>query len=1183
MIRDGCDLVPPAFVKPAVNLACGLLKAVKKTRTNYEDMQDLSGIASEFVLSIAIFCREHHIQLTKGLDSALSNFTSVLRGIVEKCILLADTSLVSRFLQQGRDSDTLIKLRAELQQAIKEFQLKTQILQHSDLHSISKIINAKLDGDVIKSLPKNPFFEGTRDDFIPEIQDDVLKQIATWIEDSSSPFLWLCGGAGFGKSSISHQLVYHLIDTGRLAAQMFFTRGSSMQRNLVTVIQTLAHEIASLHPKSVPDIANATRQGGSSHQELSAYIKRYLLAPVQALKLPRSIVIVLDGLDECENHTVLLKALSELSDFSGVKIFMTGRPKPSIENEIGVLDAEKVALTRLSQSKTEKYFSVRFNNMSWPHNQYPSPDEISQIAALAGGLLIWAATSCNFIENDMQDDEPYQLLQNIISAGKAREIASEDQLATLYRTTLAHLFGKHIHSFRSVFQAMLVVQVPMTVEVFAKAFDLAVRPTRAIHLALFALQIYESPDKEVILPAAHRFHASFLEYITNKLLHTHSTQFYINPSDAHSVIAQKCLSQIPDIDLCFREGQTRTFRNLEKHVQYVTGYWPFHVNRSVVARNLPPHEAHDALSHLARDGMPVWKPFYLIVSNHLSVALEGPDASNNIDKAVSFHTHSVKLFTAMGTCQTSDALSDFGLALWKHYEQTGLYKDLDESISMFSSFLDAHATASLQRAKALYRLGIALRARFNTPYSSKVDLDSTIAAFTEALELFSTPGIQNDVQSDSQHGTRHIQTMSALASTLRIRFEETGVAQDLDDAISMQTRAVDMMSQTADTLGHAIAKNGLATCLLNRFEETNNAHDLDRAITLLYSILQGRPAGHPYRPSTLNNLAFSLQRRYEHSGRIEDLDQAITMNYEVLESRPSPHQFRAQTLANIAQCLRYRFEVAGSFDALDEAISKDSEAVTLRPSSHPYCMASLNFLGHGFYQRFLHTGNFDDLTQAVANFQQAVTLCPKFHRDRYHFLNDLGNSLRSRFQAKGDKTDLADALQLQRQSYEECPPGNRLSAILHDLAATLLIHYEQTHLQETLSEAVGLLQEALKLRPDSNPRRSESLADLAKALHCRYKKSHERDDLNESLSLYNEALGLQSTTHVSRPITIEGLAGVLYSRFELDNSVDDLDKCISMYEELFTMNSSTIIGGRDAIVNGLTFVLVARTSNLIPQ
>lgn len=57
----------------------------------------------------------------------------------------------------------------------------------------------------------------------------------------------------------------------------------------------------------------------------------------------------------------------------------------------------------------------------------------------------------------MQEDESYQLLRNILSASKVRDIASEDQLASLYYTTLTHLFGpKHIQSFYLVFQAMLV-------------------------------------------------------------------------------------------------------------------------------------------------------------------------------------------------------------------------------------------------------------------------------------------------------------------------------------------------------------------------------------------------------------------------------------------------------------------------------------------------------------------------------------------------------------------------------------------------------------------------------------------------------------------------------------------------------------------------------------------------------
>ncbi|KAF8162133.1 hypothetical protein BJ912DRAFT_935577 [Pholiota molesta] len=603
MVRDGCALVPPAFFKPAVNLAYGLLKAVKKTRTNYEDMRDLSTIVSEFVLSVAIFCSEHHIQLTKGLEQALSNFTSVLREIVEKCMSLANTSLMSRFLQQGRDSDTLTKLRAELQQAIKEFQVKTQILQHSDFHSFSRVINDKLDGDVIKGLPENPFFEGSRDDFIPEIQDDILRQIAAWIEGSSSPIFWLCGGAGFGKSSISHQLVYHLIDTGRLAAQMFFTRGSVMQRNLVTVIQTLAHELASMHPKTVPDIASATRLGGSSHEVLSAYLKRYILAPIQALKLPRSMVIVLDALDECDNYQLLLKALAEIADFSGIKIFITSRPEVSIENAIDTSLVEKVVLKRVSQAKMEDYFSVRFAKMSWPGRQ-PTPGDISEMAKLADGLLIWAATSCNFIENDMQDDESYQLLQNILSAGKARDIASDDQLASLYHTTLMHLFWpKHAHIFYLVFQAMLVVQVPMTVEVFAKTFDLGIRQTRAVHSALFSLQIYETLDKDVILPATQRFHSSFLDYITNDNFALHQSILYRPKSRSRHYCAEMLVSY-PRYRFLLSEWTSAVVRQFRARCQICDRLLAISLDSECPYPRPSPHQANEALNRLAHDGMP---------------------------------------------------------------------------------------------------------------------------------------------------------------------------------------------------------------------------------------------------------------------------------------------------------------------------------------------------------------------------------------------------------------------------------------------------------------------------------------------------------------------------------------------------------------------------------------------------
>lgn len=212
----------------------------------------------------------------------------------------------------------------------------------------------------------------------------------------------------------------------------------------------------------------------------------------------------------------------------------------------------------------------------------------------------------------------------------------------------------------------------MTVEVFAKIFDLGIRQTRAVHSALFALQIYETLDKETILPAPQRFHSSFLEYITNDQLRTLSNQFHIDPSLAHTAIAQRCLSRIPDIASCFQNGQSPSWRNLEKHVQYATGYWPFHLTQSVLIQGIPPHQANDALNRLAHEGMPIWTPFHLIVSQSISEALEGPGSRNAIDKAITFYNHSHQLFNATGIVQTG-AFSDFGFALWKRYEQSGFW------------------------------------------------------------------------------------------------------------------------------------------------------------------------------------------------------------------------------------------------------------------------------------------------------------------------------------------------------------------------------------------------------------------------------------------------------------------------------------------------------------------------------
>ncbi|KJA17313.1 hypothetical protein HYPSUDRAFT_206258 [Hypholoma sublateritium FD-334 SS-4] len=489
--KDACSLAPPGFVKTSVGLACTLMKAVKQTRSNYEDMQELSATCTEFVLSLIVLVTENNIGLSETLENALKDFTSTLKDIVIICLNLSEKSLATRFLQQGNNSDDILRLKGNLQTAIQKFQMKAQILQSADFHRFSKIVIDKIDGDIIRSLPDNEFFEGSQDDFFPGIHDDVLTQIGTWIENPSFPVLWLCGSAGMGKSSIAHQVVYHLIDARRLGAQMFFTRGSDMQRNLVTVIHTLARELASMHPKTVPEIANSIRLGSSKHQELSVYLKQHIVVPIQSLSLSHPLVIILDALDECKNSNLLLKAIAEISDLSGIKILVTSRPEPHISNTISTIGGvQKINLQRLSNIKLELYISSRFSKINW-QDQQPSENDLSKMAKMSDGLIIYAATACNFLGNEMQEEEAYQLLQKIVTCSNSQDIAAEHQLASLYYATLSHLFkGKDIIGFHQVFQPMTVVQDSMTVEIFAKTFKLGIRQTKAIHSALVHCHLY---------------------------------------------------------------------------------------------------------------------------------------------------------------------------------------------------------------------------------------------------------------------------------------------------------------------------------------------------------------------------------------------------------------------------------------------------------------------------------------------------------------------------------------------------------------------------------------------------------------------------------------------------------------------------------------------------------------------
>ena len=74
----------------------------------------------------------------------------------------------------------------------------------------------------------------------------------------------------------------------------------------------------------------------------------------------------------------------------------------------------------------------------------------------------------------------------------------------------------------------------------------------------------------------------------------------------------------------------------------------------------------------------------------------------------------------------------------------------------------------------------------------------------------------------------------------------------------------------------ALTLSILGAALSARFERTGRASDLDDAITAGQQAVDALPTGHTDRAACLNNLAIALRDRFELTGQASDLDEAIT-------------------------------------------------------------------------------------------------------------------------------------------------------------------------------------------------------------------------------------------------------------------------------------------------------------------
>ncbi|KAG1758645.1 CHAT domain-containing protein [Suillus occidentalis] len=305
---------------------------------------------------------------------------------------------------------------------------------------------------------------------------------------------------------------------------------------------------------------------------------------------------------------------------------------------------------------------------------------------------------------------------------------------------------------------------------------------------------------------------------------------------------------------------------------------------------------------------------------------------------------------------------------------------------------------------------------------------------------------------------------------------------------------------------------------------------------------------------------------YMTSGTVSHLNDAVQHFQLVLDKCPVGHPDHAAALTNLAYA-RLEGYTQNHFQGIDTTTSFFREALALRPQGHPDHASSLYNLIRALIWRH-------SKVSTAVYIHESAQLCCKLlpHCPEGTYLRSVGVDSAVGYVTNNSlPIDASDeGIHLRRNILEICPT-NAFTFVVkplpcgpRDILAASIV---------TLTEAISLHEESLRLRPVGHESRDFSLDNLGGALVTRFNKSSNIDDITRAISLRREALTLRPPGHPShedlneaidryreslrlrqlsdpkRHAALCNLSSVLCSRFMLTLEYEDVKEAINLCQE----------------------------------
>ncbi|KAJ7660307.1 hypothetical protein DFH06DRAFT_952683, partial [Mycena polygramma] len=289
----------------------------------------------------------------------------------------------------------------------------------------------------------------------------VLHTLRAWSRDDSpdARLLWLYGSAGMGKSAIAQTFAAECKEVGLLGASFFFRRGDPGRGNWKGLFPTLAYQLAVAYP----ELGNAICQAVETDklvfgQAMRHQFQKLIVAPFeQTPPLAAPPIIVIDGLDECEDHgaqIMLLKLFIEGLQTAAfpVCVLLVSRPEPHLREALEIPASFDVCRHLELHPDVSAYDDIRrylcdefsriyecYTSRGIPlENGWPGTNSVDHLVEKSSGAFIYATTIVRYVDDEYS--HPAQRLASVL----ALDPHSTAPLDTLYTQILSNVPNRSI-------------------------------------------------------------------------------------------------------------------------------------------------------------------------------------------------------------------------------------------------------------------------------------------------------------------------------------------------------------------------------------------------------------------------------------------------------------------------------------------------------------------------------------------------------------------------------------------------------------------------------------------------------------------------------------------------------------------------------------------------------------------